>query len=44
MTTGPHRIFTWIERTAAPAFSESRARNRPDLVDEESHFEASMPE
>jgi hypothetical protein len=37
MATGPHRIFTSIERTAAPAFGESRGRNRPDLVDEGSH-------
>jgi len=37
MGKSPHRNFTWIERTAAPAFSESRAANRPDLADEEGH-------
>ena len=33
----PHRKFTSIERTSTPAFRESRATNRPDLVDEGSH-------
>ena len=37
MERDPHRIFTSIERTPAPAFSESRAGNRPDQVDEVSH-------
>lgn len=44
MEDGPHRKFTSIERKAAPAFSESRAANRPDAVDEVSHDRASMPE
>jgi hypothetical protein len=48
MAKVPHRIFTSIERTAAPAFSESRVRNRPDLVDEGSHvwaqYGAKLPE
>jgi hypothetical protein len=44
MGSGPHRDFTWIERAAVPAFSESRAGNRPDLVDEENHdFTAVCP-
>src|SRR5690242_288171 len=37
MEGGPHRNFTSIERTAVPAFSESRAGNRPDPVDEGTH-------
>jgi hypothetical protein len=37
MESVPHRIFTSIERSAAPAFSESRAGNRPDLKDEGDH-------
>jgi hypothetical protein len=37
MESVPHRNFIGIERTAAPAFSESRARNRPDPVDEGCH-------
>jgi hypothetical protein len=37
MATGPHRNFTSIERTTAPAFGESRVSNRADLVDEGSH-------
>src|SRR6185437_6301445 len=41
MGSVPHRDFTWIERTAVPAFSESRAGNRPDPVDEGSHDENS---
>src|SRR6185437_9132705 len=37
MGSVPHRICTSIERTAAPAFGESRAGNRPDLVADETH-------
>jgi hypothetical protein len=37
MGTSPHRIFTSIERTTAPAFRESRAGNRADLVTEGNH-------
>jgi hypothetical protein len=45
MGSVPHRDFTWIERTAAPAFSESRAGNRRDPLDEDNHdFGGSMPQ
>jgi Uma2 family endonuclease len=37
MGSVPHRNFTSVERTEAPAFSESRAGNRPDLVGEGNH-------
>jgi len=37
MGSVPHRNFIWIERAAVPAFSESRAGNRPDLSDEGNH-------